>query len=134
MPEAVVAEMVGLGARLENIREELRAMNGDEVARRFELGAHDKLWKSTISLCPTCLAHVPAIVYEIGGRVLMRKVCDAHGFSDAVVENDARYYNVSNKDRWGRRYTAGDGLKFPLFGEVEPGRSMCGEDGFEFAD
>src|SRR6185503_9131927 len=94
---------VSLSARLERIRDDLRALNAEEAARRFELGTFDKLWKSTISLCPTCLAHVPAIVYEIGGRVLMRKVCDVHGVSDAVVENDARYYNVSNKDRWGRR-------------------------------
>jgi 7,8-dihydro-6-hydroxymethylpterin dimethyltransferase len=134
MPEAAIAESLGLGARLEMIRDELRGMNADEAARRFDLGSFDKLWKSTISLCPACLAHVPALVYEIGGQVLMRKICDAHGFSDAVVENDARYYNVSNKDRWGRRYASDAGLKFPLFGEVEPGRSMCGEGGFEFAD
>jgi hypothetical protein len=134
MPEAAAAENVGLGARLDAIREELRAADAGEAARRFELGTFDKLWKSTISLCPPCLAHVPAIVYEIGGRVLMRKVCDVHGFSDAVVENDARYYNVSNKDRWGRRYALDAGLKFPIFEEVEAGRSICGEDGFEFAN
>src|SRR3954471_999079 len=134
MREAAVAESVGLGARLETIRDELRVMNAEEAARRFELGAFEQLWKSTISLCPTCLAHVLALVYEVGGKVFMRKICDAHGFSDAVVENDAKYYNVSNKDRWGRRYTTDDGLKFPLFGEVEAGRSMCGESGFEFAN
>lgn len=134
MRDAAVAESVGLAPRLETIHDDLRALNAEEAARRFELGAFDKLWKSTISLCPTCLIHVPALVYEVGGRVLMRKICETHGFSDAVIENDSKYYNVSNKDRWGRRYTVDAGLKFPLFGEVEPGRSICGEAGFEFAD
>jgi uncharacterized radical SAM superfamily Fe-S cluster-containing enzyme len=136
MHDTSVAENFGvsLSARLERIRDDLRALDADEAAGRFELAAFEKLWKSTISLCPTCLAHVPALVYETGGKVLMRKICDAHAFSDAVLENDANYYNVSNKDRWGRRYTIDPGLKFPLFSEIEPGRAFCGEGGFEFAD
>ena len=52
MPEAAIAASVGLGGRLETIRDELRAMDADEVTRRFELESFDKLWKSTISLCP----------------------------------------------------------------------------------
>jgi hypothetical protein len=134
MSETAVCDNVGLGARLEKIREELRALDATKAAQKFELDAFDKLWKSTISLCPTCLAHVPALVYEARGKVLMRKLCDAHGFNDTVVENDSRYYNVSNKDRWGRRYAVDSALNFPLFDDGASRKSICGEAGSEFAD
>src|SRR6185312_1566236 len=57
------------------------------------------------SLCPECLAHVPAAVYADGNRVLMNKVCPTHGLTSALLENDTRYYRLSNKDRWGRHYS-----------------------------
>jgi 7,8-dihydro-6-hydroxymethylpterin dimethyltransferase len=134
MLEAPVSERATLVSRLDRIREDLLTLDASDASHRFELKSFDKLWKSTIGLCPTCLAHVPALVYETDGRVFLRKYCDAHGFSDAVIENDARYYNLSNKDRWGRRYAVDSRLDFPFFREVESGRAICGESGFEFAD
>jgi uncharacterized radical SAM superfamily Fe-S cluster-containing enzyme len=132
MPEA--ASQPALAARLEQIRAHLATLTATEVAAHFELPPIDKLWKSTISLCPTCLAHVPAIVFETAGRVLIRKDCDIHGFTDAVLENDSRYYNVSNKDRWGRRYAVDAGLTFPYFTADSSRAPICGEPGFEFSD
>lgn len=52
----------------------LAAGHGDSSPRgsirSIELGDHDRLLKSTISLCPDCLARVPALVFTRNGRVL----------------------------------------------------------------
>lgn len=48
--------------------------------------------KRTTSLCPECLADVPATVHEINGAAIMRKCCPEHGESSAMVERDAAYY------------------------------------------
>ncbi|MEL6330315.1 MAG: radical SAM protein [Planctomycetota bacterium] len=50
--------------------------------------------KTTTSRCPECLTPVPAVVYEDDrGRVLMRKSCDIHGESTAVIAPDGRWYH-----------------------------------------
>ena len=59
------------------------------------------LLKTTLSLCEVCLAHVPAAVYEVDGRVLSSSRCVDHGVRVALMENDARYYRLSSKDQWG---------------------------------
>ncbi|REK12043.1 MAG: radical SAM protein [Planctomycetota bacterium] len=60
----------------------------------------------TQSLCPECLAVVPAkIVVRDGGRVYFRKRCPEHGVRDDFVCSDVRYY---------------DRMEFSLPGKVPP--------------
>src|SRR5207302_2002525 len=95
----------------------------------------DRLLKTTISLCPECLAHVPALVLTRQGRVWMRKVCATHGASDALLENDDSFYHLSNKDRWGRRFAADKVMDFPAFNNPSSAGGNCGcADGKDFAD
>ncbi|HSU53127.1 MAG TPA: radical SAM protein, partial [Candidatus Dormibacteraeota bacterium] len=100
--------------------EKLLALDASAAAAYFQLQSYDQLLKCTVSLCPECLAHVPALVFARDGRVLMRKHCETHGFSEAVLENDLEFYHLSNKDRWGRAYATQKALSFPEFG------SACG--------
>ena len=93
-----------LHSRLEALAGPMRQMPEDEVRRWHELPAEAELFKTTLSLCAECLAHVPAAVYAVRGRVFMSKRCPTHGLARALLENDARYYKLSNKDRWGRAY------------------------------
>lgn len=92
------------GERLERIARPLRSLDAAQVRAQFGLQDGERLLKTTISLCPDCLAHVPAAVFERDGAVRMRKCCEVHGTAEAVLENDVRWYRLSNKDRWGRHY------------------------------
>lgn len=105
----------GLLAKLEAIRGELLTLDSAAVVSTLGVGQHDRILKSTISLCPLCLAHVPAVVYTLAGRVLIHKQCPAHGPSQAVLENDESFYHLSNKDRWGRRYADDKVVDFPAY-------------------
>src|SRR6185503_3260105 len=87
-----------------------------------------RLLKTTVSLCPDCLNHVPALVFTRHGRVLMRKLCDDHGCTEALLENDEEFYHLSNKDQWGRRYAADRVMDFP-----STAGGCCSEAG-DFAD
>lgn len=53
------------------------------------------LLKPTTSLCPTCLAQVPATVEQRGGGVFLRKTCPDHGTFEAQISSDANYYHLS---------------------------------------
>jgi hypothetical protein len=56
------------------------------------------LINKTISLCNHCYRHIPAIVYEDNGQVLMKKNCPEHGVMDSVVEVDpVFYYSLEHK-------------------------------------
>lgn len=114
-------------SRLELLAEPLRSLDAQAVAREFDLPAEALLLKTTLSLCAECLAHVPAAVFVAAGRVLMHKRCATHGLARALLENDARYYRLSNKDRWGRAYVSDRTEIVPEFGEAccGPGES-CG--------
>jgi uncharacterized radical SAM superfamily Fe-S cluster-containing enzyme len=48
--------------------------------------------KSTTSLCPECLAKVPATVVERDGRVFLEKSWDLHGEDVALLATDASLY------------------------------------------
>jgi uncharacterized radical SAM superfamily Fe-S cluster-containing enzyme len=48
---------------------------------------------TTQSLCPECLALVPAKIIEKGGRVYFRKRCPAHGVREDFVCSDVRQYD-----------------------------------------
>src|SRR6187431_1467390 len=98
------APALPLALRLEQLAAPLRALDEAGVRAAFALAGDDALVKTTLSLCPTCLAHVPAAVLQRGRQVRMHKRCPEHGGSEAVVENDNAFYRVSSKDRWGRSY------------------------------
>lgn len=108
--------------RLGAIRDGLLALDEPAARARFGLVAGDRLLKTTISLCPDCLAHVAAAVYARGGRVWMNKTCALHGATTAIVENDETYYALSNKDLWGRRYAQDRVVDFPAY----DGGGCCG--------
>ena len=108
--------------RLRELGRPLQTLGEADVLRRFELPSGATLLKTTLSLCPDCLAHVQAAVYVDRGKVFITKDCIAHGLSCALLENDSRYYRLSNKDQWGRRYARQDVVQTPAFA----GDSCCG--------
>ena len=114
-------------SRLDVVRAELRGLDEAAAVARFDLRGHDRALKTTASLCAACATHVPALVYARGGRVFARKRCDAHGLSDAVLENDEHYYFLSNKDAVGRRFAEDRVWDIPAY-EV-PGAGACCGDG-----
>jgi uncharacterized radical SAM superfamily Fe-S cluster-containing enzyme len=59
----------------------------------------------TQSLCPECLALVPAKILDKGGRVYFRKRCPTHGVREDFVCSDVRWY---------------DRMEFSLPGKVPP--------------
>ncbi|HEV8072107.1 MAG TPA: radical SAM protein [Planctomycetaceae bacterium] len=111
--------------RLESLRRELLRLDETEALRHFDPDRCDRLLKSTISLCPGCLEHVEALVYSLAGRVWIRKRCPQHGPSDAILENDERFYFLSNKDQWGRRYADDRVMEFPAYDGACCGDSGC---------
>lgn len=110
-----VAAPVSRATAIERIAERLRAMDADRAIAELGATEVDRPLKTTVSLCPTCLAHVPAIVFERSGRVIMRKRCAEHGASEALIESDARYYALSNKDRNGRKFAEDRTFVIPEF-------------------
>jgi 7,8-dihydro-6-hydroxymethylpterin dimethyltransferase len=112
---AAASPVLSFEEMLERIAAPLRPLNESQVRTRFELQPTDQLIKTTLSLCPECLAHVPAAVFARDGAVWLHKDCAAHGRSAALIENDARWYRVSDKDRWGRAYGDFARLDIPAF-------------------
>lgn len=53
--------------------------------------------RQTTSVCPTCLADIPARVVEIEGKVYLRKVCAEHGTSDCLLSEHAWYYGALDR-------------------------------------
>ena len=86
---------------LERAREAARAFDEASARAHFAIPEAARALKTTVSLCADCLGHVPALVYAHEGRVFVRKDCPAHGRSEGLLENDERYYFLSNKDRSG---------------------------------
>jgi uncharacterized radical SAM superfamily Fe-S cluster-containing enzyme len=115
MPDVTSSSVEPLALRLETLREQLLAMDEAATLEFFNPGDFKLLLKSTISLCPECLAHVPALIFTRGGQALMRKRCNHHGFSEALIESDESFYHLSNKDRWGRRFAEERVIDFPAF-------------------
>ncbi|HWY74385.1 MAG TPA: radical SAM protein [Verrucomicrobiae bacterium] len=134
MLETLHKPKASLDLRLEILRQQLLAMDESAVIASFELTEFDRILKTTISLCPECLVHVPAIVFTRSKQVLMRKRCEQHGMSEALLESDEDFYHVSNKDRWGRRFS-GKMMDFPAF-SGGCGGGECGPtaDDANFAD
>lgn len=126
--EPVAAMPATFVDRLSQLSRDVRALDYTTVRQCFAVPADARLLKTTLSLCPECLAHVPAAVYAEAGRVYINKQCERHGFSRALLENDERYYFLSNKDRWGRRYAPDRVMDIPEFGGscCGPGQ-QCGD-------
>ncbi len=112
---------------LEAIAAPLRTLSETQARQRFAVDAGDVLIKTTLSLCPECLGHVPAAVVRRQRQVWIRKACASHGVSEAVLENDAAFYRVSSKDRWGRCYGEMARQDIPAFAGscCGPGRSCA---------
>ncbi len=111
---------------LARLRRALAGLEREDVAAQFGLPAHDQVLKTTISLCPTCLAHVPAVVYTAEGRVWLERRCPEHGGARALLESDERYYHLSNKDASGRCYAPDRVMVFPEYQDACCGPSGCG--------
>ncbi|MBL0197517.1 MAG: radical SAM protein [Myxococcales bacterium] len=101
-------------------------MTETAALERFGVVRPARALKTTVSLCPDCLTYAPALVYVKGGRALIRKECSVHGMRDAVLENDARYYFLSNKDRSGVVFAHDRVFDIPAFLGVGEG---CCEGG-----
>lgn len=112
-------------ARLQSIAAELRTLEHPAAYFHYELPEHAKLIKSTISLCPTCIRHTGAAIYEWHGKVFKKIHCPDHGFAIAVIENDATFYSVSSKDRWGRVYSG----QIDVLDPYDKGGECCGGAG-----
>jgi len=54
--------------------------------------------KNTISICPTCGIDIPASIHEVEGMAIMRKTCPEHGLFNAVVERDAEFYQIAQRN------------------------------------
>jgi uncharacterized radical SAM superfamily Fe-S cluster-containing enzyme len=113
-----------MAERVARVRAELAELDRDATRARFALGPDERLLKSTVGLCPECLAHAPAAVFARGRQVWIRKACPAHGASDAVLENDERFYFLSNKDA--RRFEDARVFEIPKFVSAA---SACCADG-----
>lgn len=111
--------------RIERIATELRGMDVERAIAHVGAKDVDRALKTTVSLCPVCLDHVPALVLERGGRVIMSKRCEAHGASEALIESDATYYALSNKDRHGRRFAEERVFHIPELGSLTGGDACC---------
>lgn len=118
-----VSDSISYEERLERIAQPLRSLDEHAVRGWFALTGEDRVLKTTLSLCTECLAHVPAAVHERGGRVWIAKRCEHHGLQTALLENDMRFYRLSNKDRWGRAYASDIRVDWPAF---ESAGSCCG--------
>ena len=110
---------------LELARDEARALDEPGAKKRFEVDRLDRALKTTVSLCATCLSSVPAFVFSRDGKVWIRKQCRKHGLSEAVLENDANYYFLSNKDKAGQVFAKDRVFDIPTF----PGAEGCCEGG-----
>ena len=118
MSELSVAQQVSA------IRRRLLALDEQATREAFRV-SNGRLLKTTVSLCPQCLAYVPAAVHVDGGRVLMSKHCETHGPSAALLESDERFYFLSNKDRSGRRFAEDRVLPIREYA----GGGCCGANG-----
>jgi uncharacterized radical SAM superfamily Fe-S cluster-containing enzyme len=107
---------------LELVKRSLVDLDEDRAVALVGSPKVDRALKTTVSLCPTCLTYVPALVYERAGRVLMSKRCPEHGVTHALLENNARFYALSNKDSSGRRFAEDRVFHIP---ELGPG-GCCG--------
>jgi len=78
--------------------------------------------KKTESICPECLAAIPATEYEKDGRVLMTKECAVHGVFNDIISSDARIFHELEK--W--HFRDGRGFANPQVTGASRCPSECG--------
>ncbi|HTZ16964.1 MAG TPA: radical SAM protein [Dissulfurispiraceae bacterium] len=78
--------------------------------------------KKTASLCPECLATIPAIEYEKDGKVFMSKECKNHGVFNDIISSDVRIFNELEK--W--HFRDGSGFANPQVTGASRCPSECG--------
>lgn len=100
---------------LELAKDAARSFDEPRARASFGLAEGERALKTTVSLCSECLAYAPALVFTQRGRVLIRKRCPTHGDRDAVLENDERFYFLSNKDRAGAVFAKDRVFDIPAF-------------------
>lgn len=113
------------GIHLSTIQKQLQALSSTDIYQKFVLSDQDILIKTTISLCDQCKTYTPACVFEHGEQVLIKKQCDTHGIRQAVLENDKRFYRLSNKDQWGKSYSLNHKIDFPVFNSISNSANGC---------
>lgn len=52
----------------------------------------NKIFHHTMALCGQCKAKVPARVVEKNEKIFLEKFCVTHGFSEAMISSDPRWY------------------------------------------
>ena len=114
-----------LAERVEAVAAPLRELSADRAIDLLGARRVERPLKTTVSLCPECLAHVPALVFERGGMVMMAKACPAHGQSEVLLERHAAYYALSNKDKHGRLFADEKVFRIPHFVPPELGGDCC---------
>lgn len=112
---------------LDLAKDAARALDEAAARARFAIDAKDRALKTTVSLCPECLAHVPALVFTHHGRVHVRKECKLHGISEAILENDERFYFLSNKDKAGNVFAKDKVFDIPSFPSALAEAACCEE-------
>jgi 7,8-dihydro-6-hydroxymethylpterin dimethyltransferase len=112
---------------LDVARDGARSLDERAARAHFAIADADRALKTTVSLCPECLAHVPALVFTHRGRVHIRKDCKVHGRSEAVLENDERFYFLSNKDRAGNVFAKDKVFDIPSFPSALQEAACCAE-------
>jgi len=77
--------------------------------------------KKTGSLCPECLAIIPATIREVDGKVVMEKTCSKHGSFRDVVWSDADMYR--RVEKWAKD---GVGVENPAIKDAKNCPFDCG--------
>ncbi|HDM91850.1 MAG TPA: radical SAM protein [Candidatus Korarchaeota archaeon] len=57
----------------------------------------ERLLRRTLSLCPECYRLLPAVVFERGGKVYIRRVCPDHGEIEEIYWGDYAFYEKAMK-------------------------------------
>ena len=78
--------------------------------------------KETFSLCPECLAIIPAQEYEHNGKVLMTKKCAKHGTFNDIISSDIRIFH--ELERW--HFRDGNGFSNPQVTGASKCPTECG--------
>lgn len=78
--------------------------------------------KKTLSLCPECLAVIPATQYESDGRVLMEKECKEHGRFKDIISSDIKV--LENLENW--HFRDGRGFSNPQVQDATLCPTECG--------
>lgn len=60
--------------------------------------AATNILKHTASVCPLCLAAIPAVVRQVGRRLILEKSCPQHGDFRIPIASDIRRYHLSHGD------------------------------------